>query len=425
MTFGRTRRIFPGNLGLSIAAVALAFCLAPASASAAVSGPQLLTFDNYEPGTTITNQYEGQGMLFSGGEAGEDPEIREDGSNPTSPVLGGYLSFYSPIHAQFVVPGTTTPATVSNLSLDVGLINNPGSTQVVVSTTTGPITLVAEEFGINTLSTGATNITGFSVEAVEEEEAGFAIDNVAFTVPPPPPPPPPPPAPACPKYIVYDSRGSGEDKGKISNPGREFLKGFKERLSALHASGGISETPNPYDAVGVFSWRHFSQDVNGLGAFLGIHQLGAYHDSEKEGKTKVRNFVTKQIMGACGSQSKLVLLGYSQGAQATADAYQELSRGQRTRIAAVVLWGDPLYNHDDHAADRDSRAFNGSLGRRDKFEDGSKVFSYCNTHDPICQSGLAPPQLAYYRLKEHSLYWTTDEAKNDGSAVASFLAKGH
>ncbi len=56
---------------------------------------------------------------------------------------------------------------------------------------------------------------------------------------------------------------------------------------------------------------------------------------------------------------------------------------------------------------------------------GSKVFSYCNTHDPICQNGLEVPELLYYRLKEHSLYWTTDEAKNDGNAVASFLVKGH
>jgi hypothetical protein len=33
-------------------------------------------------------------------------------------------------------------------------------------------------------------------------------------------------------------------------------------------------------------------------------------------------------------------------------------------------------------------------------------------------------RIALYRLKEHSLYWSTDEAKNDGSAVASFLVKG-
>jgi Cutinase len=292
---------------------------------------------------------------------------------------------------------------------------------VVVDTTSGPVTMGAGEYGFNTIFDGASNITGFQVEAVEEEEAGFGIDNLEYTVPVPPPPP----APVCPKYAIYDTRGSGEAYGKLSKPGKEFIKGFKARLNSLHGGGSVSEISNPYPAVGVFSWRHFSQDLNGLGAFLGVGKIGAYKDSEAEGEKDLRSYIAQEVKSACGDKSKIILLGYSQGAQATGNVYQHLHVDQRKRVAAVVLWGDPDYNHADNAADRDTRGLNGSLGTRSKFPEGSKVFSYCNKHDPICQWRLPVTELMWYRLKEHSLYWKSKppEAENNGRAVAVFLVK--
>ncbi|HEU4393841.1 MAG TPA: hypothetical protein VFR04_09450 [Solirubrobacterales bacterium] len=41
------------------------------------------------------------------------------------------------------------------------------------------------------------------------------------------------------------------------------------------------------------------------------------------------------------------------------------------------------------------------------------MFSYCNS--------LPADQLARYRNKEHSLYWKTEQAENNGKAVASAL----
>jgi hypothetical protein len=208
------------------------------------------------------------------------------------------------------------------------------------------------------------------------------------------------------------------------------MTGFLQRLRSLKQTSTVSLNADPYPAVGVFSWSNWRQDVNGLGAFLGVNALGAYHASEDQGRKAVLSFVGSEIAGTCGSSSKIILLGYSQGAQATADAYEQLKPAQRGHVAAVVLWGDPRYNHADHAADRDDRRWDGALGTRHSFPDdakpghGSKVFSYCNAHDPICQNGLLTPELLHYKLKEHSLYWSTDEAKNDGSAVASFLVKG-
>ena len=55
-------------------------------------------------------------------------------------------------------------------------------------------------------------------------------------------------------------------------------------------------------------------------------------------------------------------------------------------------------------------------------------FQVPETH-AVLGTPLKPPfpegiEVAYFRAREHELYYTTDEAKNDGSAVASFLGRG-
>jgi hypothetical protein len=428
MTTG-TRKFARWSLLLAVATV---FLSAPASA-VALSGPQLLTFDDYEAGTEISNQYEGQGILFKD-EYGFFPEIRWDESAWTNPTLSGTFGFGSTIAAGFVAPGTTAPATVQGLSMDVGYINEPGSTQLVVEHADGgSSTLVADEYGFDRLVAPEPGISGFRLEATGEEPAGFELDNLEYTVPEPPPPPPapppPPPAPSCPNFVIFDSRGSGEAKGRVSNPAGKFKQGFEARLRALHAPSAIAIKTNGYPAVGVWSWNPLKpgERLNGVGAILGIHKLGAYRDSEQKGERAVESFVEGQASSSCGQHgTKIVLLGYSQGAQATGNAYERLSAEERRHVAAVVMWGDPLYNHGNRPADRDRRDKDGLLGTRRGLPDGWKVFSYCNHHDPICQWPLPPHQYLWYRGKEHSLYYKSKppEAENDGKEVALFLAGG-
>ncbi|HET8955298.1 MAG TPA: cutinase family protein [Solirubrobacterales bacterium] len=397
--------------------------LAPSSATAA-----FLTFDEFDVGSLITDDYSSEGVLFSG-DFGEVPEIAWDEANPTSPVLRGGEDFYEPLHAQFVYPGTSTAATVSDLSVDVGYINDPYSTQLVLQTTTGPIVLPADEYGINYMSSSANNITGFDLEAVGAEGAGFAIDNLSFTpgLPPAPEPAPTPPQPSrasrCYDYVIYDSRGSGEEKNEVSKPGRDFVRGFRERLNDLNAGKRFSAVANLYPAVGVLSWSPL-QTLNGFGAFLHSATIGAYKDSVDEGVKKLGDMIERQVDSFCGKRkTKIILLGYSQGAQVTGNVYADLSAKERKQVAAVVLWGDPLYNHRDRDADREDRPLDGSLGTRGQFPAGRKVFSHCNTHDPICQWRLPASQLVSHQLKEHSLYWKTEQAANHGREVATFLAK--
>lgn len=169
----------------------------PSTADANFVGSQTLTFEDYGEGTPITTQYEAEGIIFSGASPDEPPFIAWDTASSTNPVLSGDPRFHGPIHGEFVSPGTPLPTTVDGLAMEVGYIDDPGSVQLSVITTTGTETITADQYGFNYLESNAPNIIGFSVEETGFDSEGFEIDNVSFTPgAPPTPPPPPPPAPA-------------------------------------------------------------------------------------------------------------------------------------------------------------------------------------------------------------------------------------
>ncbi|MGN6586162.1 MAG: hypothetical protein ACTHKT_01660 [Solirubrobacterales bacterium] len=168
----------------------LAVGLLPGSALA-LTGVQKITFGEYGEGEPISAQYEPEGVVFDE-EDGFYPEIVWDNSSYENPVLSGPFGFGSTISAKFVEPGTTTPAAVENLAMDVGYVNEPGSTELTIERTTGPFTLFANEYGFNHLFLTGGGITGFKVETISEEPAGWEIDNLEYTIPAPAPPAPAP-----------------------------------------------------------------------------------------------------------------------------------------------------------------------------------------------------------------------------------------
>ena len=125
-------------------------------------------------------QYEPQGIIFGG----DSPFITDDGSNPTSPVLSGTPRFTGKITGTFVAPDGKR-VTVGHFSLDVGYIDNPGSVAVTAFNAKGRVldTVTANQTGIVPVTVQASGIAAFSVAEVSAENAGFAIDNVAFPQP--------------------------------------------------------------------------------------------------------------------------------------------------------------------------------------------------------------------------------------------------
>jgi hypothetical protein len=146
-------------------------------AQAGDDSPQgLIHFDEFPEGTTITDQYSDVGVVF------DSPVfISSDGANPTSPVLSGVPQFQGPIVGHFVKSGTNTPITVNVLQLDAGYIDNPGSVEIVANLADGRTrTAIADHLGIDQISISTRGIRSFTVQAVSQEDAGFAIDNLGF-----------------------------------------------------------------------------------------------------------------------------------------------------------------------------------------------------------------------------------------------------
>jgi hypothetical protein len=207
------------------------------------------------------------------------------------------------------------------------------------------------------------------------------------------------PSSGCPSYMVIDSRGSGEAAGIISPPGKAFAAEFE----TLHRPARIAVLANPYPAVSILGgWREV---LNLLGAKLGIGPLGAYHGSVVAGEKWLQSNIAFET-GTCPS-TKLLLTGYSQGAQVTGDVYQrDISSVERQHILAVVLFGDPYFDSSDSANDRGNFAHDGRggiLGVRRSFHGDSRVVSYCHLHDPICQHPTIVGFLKYH-LKQHTNY---------------------
>jgi RHS repeat-associated protein len=147
------------------------------AAAAAASVIDTITFSELPVGVPVSTQYQGAGIIFGG----DNPFISTDGSNPTSPVLSGTPQFQGAINGAFVQPDGT-PRTVSGFTVDVGYIDNPGSTEVVAYDVNGAVleTVPVNGFGIVTITVSHAGIRSFRVQITSVESAGFAIDNLSF-----------------------------------------------------------------------------------------------------------------------------------------------------------------------------------------------------------------------------------------------------
>jgi hypothetical protein len=145
-----------------------------------------ITFSEFPVSTVVTTQYAiNDGIVFQGDSAGDNQFIATDDANPDSPELSGTPQFTGNVGARFVLPGTNQAATVDSVTMDVGYIDNPGSTEVSAYDSSGTLlgSVVAEQLGWNNLTIAFKGIASFTVSAVSGEDAGFGLDNVTFVPP--------------------------------------------------------------------------------------------------------------------------------------------------------------------------------------------------------------------------------------------------
>ena len=204
------------------------------------------------------------------------------------------------------------------------------------------------------------------------------------------------------RLVVIGSRGSGD-----SFSGNVSYTRYGDKVSGMSAPGGVFATAfaNQLPKGQVTFVRNYYRAVGGIPAIAGaatkISVLGAYHDSVVEGKQILARIISDEI-SQCRA-TKMILVGYSQGAQVTGDVYQRLSAIQRQHVLGVILFGDPYFNSGDSAADMGNflRSHNGSLGTRPLYPTGGHVLSYCHKYDPVCQNRVSD---AIHGTSQHKNY---------------------
>lgn len=299
---------------------------------------------------------------------------------------------------------------------------------------------------------GATNFTivarrigAFILVALALAAIGVSsgIAQSAFTTRPDVAPPAGAPAASrvgCPKVVLYFSRGSGQkaagdinDPRGLERPGRQLY----DVLVRRYGPAAVGSMSNGYPAVDIGFYDRGIRSARAAGIIGRVRSVvGVLAD---RGKTGLRTYEASVVDGIRSAfrnitdlvrlcpKSELVVGGYSQGAQVTRGALVRLGPAERDRVAAVVLFGDPLFKHDEPNVtvvaderialppDPKRRGIGRVLpvgGANPVADDyARRVFSWCHGRDLVCQ-GLGG-------FKAHGTY--ADETESAGARIAARL----
>ncbi len=223
--------------------------------------------------------------------------------------------------------------------------------------------------------------------------------------------------------VVY-ARGSGVEVGSerdyipFKNAMSETFNGSGLSLSFYELgsnrdNGGYGGYSYPAPGIGIKTWQRFNTS---LGALFSGGAYNDYGDSVEAGASEAMTFIFK-YRNKC-HDSKIVLAGYSQGAQTVSRTLQKVNPAW---IYAALTFGDPklhlpegklnLFTLTTPACVEGKRAFSeyrtfvpdcyayeGILGGYQPYQlDGysGKLFAYCQWHDVICSSYADINDLAY------------------------------
>jgi hypothetical protein len=207
----------------------------------------------------------------------------------------------------------------------------------------------------------------------------------------------------CTDVQIIGVRGSGEDYVASNLFMGDLLGPIAERIIQRAPHGTTVSTyglpylagdANPWNVIGSSYWRSVDD---------GIAKLDDYLDA---------------VVAACPSM-KLVIAGYSQGAQVAGRVLSVSGTSRTDHIAAFLMFGDPEFNPGAVYAvgDFDRRDY-GIFGKRSSSEFSTwsaRVHSWCNQNDKVCQ-GLGWGHSSDFH--EQELY-----VQKYGAAAADWTAK--
>lgn len=152
----------------------------------------------------------------------------------------------------------------------------------------------------------------------------------------------------CPEVFFIGMRGSGQN-GAAAGPlefGSEVELLYRRYAQQIHAApipgaaDGARAAPVPtpgYRAVPAVDWVDL------------LDLVGGYWDSVDEGATAVVTTM-KKAAKRCGPDTRFILAGFSQGAQAVTTALPGIPKRLRARVDAVLLVASPIWRGDQDIA---------------------------------------------------------------------------
>lgn len=178
---------------------------------------------------------------------------------------------------------------------------------------------------------------------------------------------------------IVGVRGSGETADDAGGFGTT-VKTVVDSIRSVNPTAAA--TPINYPAIAVRWWDP-------------SYYAGNYTRSVRAGRTALANYITQFLSGPCGGTAYLYLVGFSQGAQVVGDVYQNLTAGQRSRVAGIALIADPKFDGGQGPpvnVGTYNPARNGIQGvttqvRHIPNRQEAFVRSYCVRGDPVCNFG--------------------------------------
>jgi hypothetical protein len=224
---------------------------------------------------------------------------------------------------------------------------------------------------------------------------------------------------SCPAVLLIGTRGTGESLSTDNGLGRPD-EAFRQALAALLPAGTLSFAANPYPAAPQSGDPTTLLQLVGAATGVSAPLMNEWSTSVAAGESWLVSEVNG-VAAACGSATKMLLAGYSQGAQITGDVFQggSLTVSAHARVVGVVMFGDPHFNWmDADAYGNFDPQRHGILGERTPFAapgtppDG-RVLNFCHARDPICQGTFGNTLgtlLPDYDPAQHANYDTVGDA---------------
>lgn len=182
-------------------------------------------------------------------------------------------------------------------------------------------------------------------------------------------------------------------------------------------AGGWGGNSYPAPGIGIATWQRFTTS---LGALFSGGEANDYGESVEEGADEAMTYLL-QLRSHCGEKTKVILAGYSQGAQVVSRTLQKIDRSP-SLVYSALTFGDPklhlpegkknLFTQRTRACSEgkssysvyrayvpDCYTYEGILGGYDPYQTTSaydgKLKAYCQWRDVICSSYIDLDDLAY------------------------------